>query len=355
MSVRKLPDGRWVADLYTIDRTNGREGKRLRKKFATKGEALAFERYTLEQVQSIPWLADGKEDRLLTDLVEIWYARHGITLKDGSKRRSTMLWASECMGHPLATEFTAQLFTAYRAKRLNGQLVRTTRLATVTPRTVNLEQAYFLAVFNELKRLGEWTQANPLENVRQFRTDESEMSYLTDDQIDSLLDACRKSSAKDLEMIVKICLATGARWSEAQGLRRSQITGNKITFVKTKGKKNRTIPIDPDLASELPKKGGVLFTDSYYAFRSALQRANIELPSGQMTHVLRHTFASHFMMNGGNILVLQRILGHTDIKMTMRYAHFAPDHFEDAIKLNPLNNRHKIGKQNGKKLLESIY
>jgi hypothetical protein len=42
------------------------------------------------------------------------------------------------------------------------------------------------------------------------------------------------------------------------------------------------------------------------------------------------------MMNGGNILVLQRVLGHTDIKMTMRYAHFAPDHLEDAVKLNPL-------------------
>lgn len=42
------------------------------------------------------------------------------------------------------------------------------------------------------------------------------------------------------------------------------------------------------------------------------------------------------MMNGGNILVLQKILGHTDIKMTMRYAHFAPDHFEDAVRLNPL-------------------
>ncbi len=59
--------------------------------------------------------------------------------------------------------------------------------------------------------------------------------------------------------------------------------------------------------------------------------------AGQLTHVLRHTFASHFMMNGGNILVLQRVLGHTDIKMTMRYAHFAPDHLEDAVKLNPLN------------------
>ena len=42
------------------------------------------------------------------------------------------------------------------------------------------------------------------------------------------------------------------------------------------------------------------------------------------------------MMAGGNILVLQRILGHTDIKMTMRYAHFAPDHLEDAVRLNPI-------------------
>lgn len=74
----------------------------------------------------------------------------------------------------------------------------------------------------------------------------------------------------------------------------------------------------------------------YAAFRSIIKRAEIELPDGQSSHVLHHTFASHFMMNGGNILVLQRILGHTDIKMTMRYAHFAPDHFDDAMRLNPL-------------------
>ena len=43
------------------------------------------------------------------------------------------------------------------------------------------------------------------------------------------------------------------------------------------------------------------------------------------------------MMRGGNILVLQRILGHTDIKVTMRYAHFAPDHLTEAVELNPLN------------------
>lgn len=43
------------------------------------------------------------------------------------------------------------------------------------------------------------------------------------------------------------------------------------------------------------------------------------------------------MMNGGNILVLQQILGHTDIKVTMRYAHFAPNYLSEAKLLNPLS------------------
>ena len=59
---------------------------------------------------------------------------------------------------------------------------------------------------------------------------------------------------------------------------------------------------------------------------------------GKRSHVLRHTFASHFVMNGGNILTLQKILGHADIKMTLRYAHLAEDHLDDALKYNPLAN-----------------
>ncbi len=55
-----------------------------------------------------------------------------------------------------------------------------------------------------------------------------------------------------------------------------------------------------------------------------------------MSHVLRHTFASHFMMAGGNIIMLQRILRQSDISVTMRYAHFAPDHLEEAINRNSL-------------------
>lgn len=336
MPIRKLENGQWEADFYTENRSAGKRGKRVRKKFSTKGEALAFERYTLEKAQNIPWNGEKKETRRLKDIAKLWYDQHGITLKDGQRRLDAMEWAAECMGQPLATEFNAQLFSAYRAKRLSGEFSRTKRISQVTPRTINLELAYFKAAFNELRRLGVWLANNPLENVRAFRTEESEMAYLTLDQITILLNECKTSTAKDLDIIVRVCLSTGARWSEAEGLTQSQVSNDRITFTKTKGKRNRTVPISRELANLLPKKSGTLFTPCYYAFRSALNRTKIALPDGQLSHVLRHTFASHFMMNGGNILVLQKILGHTDIKMTMRYAHFAPDHLEEAIHLNPL-------------------
>jgi len=83
--------------------------------------------------------------------------------------------------------------------------------------------------------------------------------------------------------------------------------------------------------------GQRLFTYAYSAFRDAVDRSGLILQDGQLTHVLRHTFASHFMMNGGNILVLQRALGHASLTMTMRYAHLAPDHLQEVVKLNPLS------------------
>ena len=165
------------------------------------------------------------------------------------------------------------------------------------------------------------------------------MESLPEEEIDRLLEACDQSANKDLGIIVRICLATGARWSEAQDLKQSQILPGRLTFTQTKSKKNRTVPISPQLQEMLPKKRGSLFSPAYEAFKSALTRAGIELPKGQRTHVLRHTFASHFMMRGGNILVLQQIFGHSTIMMTMRYAHFAPNHLDAAVALNPFDNR----------------
>lgn len=67
-----------------------------------------------------------------------------------------------------------------------------------------------------------------------------------------------------------------------------------------------------------------------------LERAGITLPKGQLTHICRHTFASHFVMNGGHILTLQKVLGHSDLKLTMRYAHLAPDYLNEFTDKGPL-------------------
>jgi len=335
MAIKKLPNGKWQVQVFP----NGRDGKRIRRQFATKGEAQSYEKFVKEQAQDKPWLGEKADKRRVIELVELWFNSHGITLADGEKRKKSMVFACEAMGNPLASEFNAKIFASYREQRLSGKITRSNRVKKVTPRTVNLELAYFRAMFNELSRLDEWTMPNPLENIREFKTNESEMTYLTIDEIKILLTECEKSRSKDLTAIVKICLATGARWSEAENLKGDQIRAGQIVFVKTKGKKNRAVPITEKLEAELPTntRAVSLFKPCYSAFRKAIQRAGIETPPGQLSHVLRHTFASHFMMNGGNILVLQRILGHTDIKVTMRYAHFAPEHLLEAISLNPLN------------------
>ncbi|WP_310735739.1 tyrosine-type recombinase/integrase [Psychromonas sp. SR45-3] len=101
------------------------------------------------------------------------------------------------------------------------------------------------------------------------------------------------------------------------------------------------MPISEELYNELPRNSGRLFSNCIKSFRMAIEKAKVKLPKGQSTHVLRHTFASHFMMNGGNILVLQQILGHASITDTMKYAHFSPAHLEDAIRLNPLSTIEK--------------
>ena len=99
-------------------------------------------------------------------------------------------------------------------------------------------------------------------------------------------------------MIAKVCLANGERWSEAENLQGHQLSKYRITYTKTKGKKNRTVPVSQDLYNEFPKNRGKIFTPCRKAFDRAVKRAGIDLPEGQCTHVLRHTFASHFMMNG---------------------------------------------------------
>lgn len=338
MATKKLTSGEWLCDF----RVDGADSRRVRKKFSTKGEAVAYEQYYREEARNKPWMGDKEDRRRLSELIELWHNLHGQSLAASKSRLAKLHIVCRGLGDPIATQLTAKDFAHYRDKRLKGEIDNgyhaNPEKWKAKPVTVNREQQYLEAVFNELKRLGEWSLPNPLEGIRVFKEAEKEMTWLTQPQIQEVLKACELYGKIYLTRIVKVCLATGARWREAERLTRSQLSPYKLTFTKTKGKRNRTVPIPLWLYDELAPLQGKMFRPCYQEFKKMLALTDLKLAEGQKTHVLRHTFASHFMMNGGNILVLQRILGHSNIRETMRYAHFSPEHLEDAALLNPISN-----------------
>ena len=312
---------------YLVDiRPQGRDGKRFRKTLPTKQEAVAYEKHIIAtHSKDEPW-QQTNDKRRLSDLCESWYELHGKHLKSGSDRNHELKKSIETLGNPIAKDFTAKDFTRFRAKRLD----------TVTANTANHDLTNFRSLFNELKRLGEWSAPNPMEGIRRLRMDEPELEYLTHEQITQLLDELDNSPSSHARISARICLSTGARWGETAKLTSSKIKNGQVHFSGTKSGKNRSIPISQELETLILDHAPLV--DGMNTFKRAIAKLEFNLPKGQKTHVLRHTFASHFMINGGNIITLQRILGHGTLAMTVRYAHLSPDHLTEVLTLNPISN-----------------
>lgn len=318
---------KWLVDVYP----NGRGGKRVRKVFDTKLEAQRFEKYVLSKASSDKgWNPSKVDSRRLTDLIDIWFSGKGVHLKDGERRKRCLLEIATWLGNSIAKNVKAADVMSYMAAKKDEGL---------TDKTLNNHLGYLNAVFNHLFKLEMIDYENPLAKLDMIKLDERELSWLTHEQIAKLL-ATIESFSKNPHVLIltKICLATGARWGEAERLKPRHVRDGKVTFVNTKSRKSRSVPISKELFEKLSAHLNEWdeFTGSLSAFRRALKVSEIELPKGQAAHVLRHSFASHFMMNGGNILTLQKIMGHASINMTMRYAHLSPDHLQDAVTHNPL-------------------
>lgn len=316
----------------------GRGCKRIQRTFATKREAENFDIEIKAKVNAGEWKPPEKDKRRLQDLIDDWYDLYGHTLKDGLKRKGKLDGLCARLENPIARNFRGEDFLRYRKERLETKLEN--RKKNVSANTVNHEHAYLSAVFGTLIKLKNWNSANPLSNIPKIKMDEPELAFLELEQIRVLLDELEGSKNPDVLMIAKLCLATGARWGEAETLRAEQIRHGRVNYTKTKNSKSRAVPISPDLEEEIrrgrPRSGRLFPKSGHQAFAGAIGRANIRLPDGQMTHILRHTFASHFMINDGNILKLMDILGHKSLTMTIRYAKLAPKHLVDAITKNPL-------------------
>lgn len=333
MGVRKdaTKNGKWLAEFY-------KDGKRVRRWFDTKGEASRFFNAAKNPLINLEIQTQKRELRKLSDLVNDWFELHGRGITSGEKILNTLKRITRDLDDPIASTVTSLMIAEYRSKRLAGQLGRLS--APAKAKSINTDLAHLRAMFNILSKLGKFKGENPLNKLPKLREVEPEIFFLRLEEIPKVLAEIDKFNI-EAGIMARVCLATGARWGEIEKLHASQVVPYKLTFTNTKSKKNRSVPISEALFDMLPKRSGFIFNPASQ-MRSNLfkiiKESGVALPKGKATHIFRHTFASHFMMNGGNILVLKEILGHSDIQMTMRYAHFAPSHLQSAVTLNPLSN-----------------
>jgi len=314
---------------YRVDfRPAGVDGKRCRGVFDTMAEANSFERYSIKKFGDPKAWEDAKPDqRDLKTLVNTWHKLHGKNLKRGKERKQYLSFLADLMGNPTSSTITAKSFSAFREQRLQ----------TVGPNSANHDLAYVKALFNELIHLGEWKSENPVASVRRVKAPKTKLAYLSEAEQDTLLAELDKSDSSHARISARICLATGARWSEAATLRKNHLKDGLVTFTDTKNGKNRTLPLSPELF-QLARRHAPL-VDGYNTLKRAVAKLDLELPRGQLSHVLRHTFATFFLRNGGRLEDLQEILDHEDIKTTMRYVHLSPRWADNVLRFNPLNRQ----------------
>ena len=192
--------------------------------------------------------------------------------------------------------------------------------------------------------------SNPVRRVKLFHEDNSRLRYLTPEEYERLIAAARSLNARTsvstpspyLEEKIVLAAHTGLRRGSLFNLRWDQIdfANSVMRIPRTKTGRPLSLPLNvtakttlqkllaaraPDGAYVFPHKSGPNagepVQDIKNGFHAALEMAEIE---NFTWHDLRHTFASWLMMRGASLRSVAELLGHTSMKMTMRYAHLSP-------------------------------
>lgn len=209
-----------------------------------------------------------------------------------------------------------------------ANLVKFKRKEGKSNATINRYLALLSAVFNLCKKR---RISIPDVNIRDFMLKEKaeNVKYIPDwETMDKIIDA----SADHLKPIILVALYTGLRKSDILGLKWENIQGDRI-IVNVKdcshdGGKIHFIDLFPALKEIIfsqPRINDYVFNykgerikDIKTAWHTALKKADVKYVN---FHTLRHTCATWILQRTGNLKLVQQTLGHSDMRVTSKYAH----------------------------------
>ncbi len=358
MTVRKR---RWTTKAGEIKETwmvhievtnpDGSKGKPIRRKspIQTRRGAEAFERQLRQQLVAGTWNTQKKEvptvEQFSPDfLSEARTHNKASTFEEKEKILERHLIPT--FGSHRLDRIGIRDVDRFKAAQLEAEL---------GPKTINNH----LTVLQRMLSLAlEYELIDRVPPIKRLRVPEPEFDFLDFDEADRIVDGA--SSEPAWQAFILVALHTGLRRGELLALewddvdlrartirvRRSRVRGRTGT---PKGHRSRIVPLNATALAALKRhrhlRGPLVFCQEDgshwrgHQVRPPLRRACKKAGLRQVScHVLRHSFASHLVMRGASMKAVQELLGHTDIKVTMRYAHLGPAQRESAVALLEQSN-----------------
>lgn len=354
MAIYQLKSKKWKAEVWYNQKRIGS------KTLKTKAEAEKWKREKLFNHESAINISSSAKDYTYNEIYNYWLANaiprktKRSLIKDKQMHRD---YISPIIGNNKISDINPTLLTNITLKALEKGLSKS---------SVNKIIQHFKAVFNEAFT-NDLIIKNPSKNIKQFRLHQKEMSYISQQDMDNLISFINSKYVGDQRWIYVIyltCFLCGCRIGEVLGLEWSHIdfkcdiikisqmwdSVNHELVKTTKSKKDRFVPLPSILKKEFNElksknRGSFIFSHDgrrpIDASNFRNRHWNKDLKSAgidkKRIHDTRHSYASHFVMNGGSLYDLKVILGHTDFKTTEKYAHFSKEHLarsRDLIKLN---------------------
>jgi integrase len=317
---RTYRDGRQSKDYYYsfYHRDKGSQLKQIKKrgtpnKEETKNLAIAHKTALLKGELGI---SEKKREPIKFDELTDRFLKYSKSNKRSWERDETSINALK------------RVFSGKSIDKISPQMIeryRDNRKARVTGSSVNRELACLKTMFSKAI-LWDLADENPVKRIKFLRENKPRSRYLNREEIKALLDNC----TDHLRPIVIFALNTGMRLSEVLGLTwdRVNLQEGIAELRETKTGDVRHVPLTPDARVALDMvEGGNKYVFTYgkepllrvsRSFATACRGADIE---NFRFHDLRHTWASYFMMNGGNLYDLMVMGGWKSISMVKRYSH----------------------------------